>query len=106
MAARWRRREPAECSTTPILESADFGKLCPSMVLRRPPACWHRGTFRLGTCVGFQRSVRIARQDPNRRARMRARYWRGRIWAARLGLLALALNALVPVHLAFDLAEA
>ena len=37
---------------------------------------------------------------------MRARPWRGRIWAARLGLLALALNALVPVHLAFDLAEA
>jgi hypothetical protein len=37
---------------------------------------------------------------------MRARHWRGRIWAARLGLLALALNALVPVHLAFDLADA
>jgi hypothetical protein len=37
---------------------------------------------------------------------MRARQWRGRIWAARLGLLALALNAMVPVHLAFDLAEA
>ncbi|HEX3521772.1 MAG TPA: DUF2946 family protein [Stellaceae bacterium] len=37
---------------------------------------------------------------------MRAKQWRGRIWAARLGLLALALNALVPVHLAFDLAEA
>jgi len=37
---------------------------------------------------------------------MRARQWRGRIWAARFGLLALALNALVPVHLAFDLAEA
>jgi hypothetical protein len=37
---------------------------------------------------------------------MRARQWRGRIWAGRLGLLALALNALVPVHLAFDLAEA
>ena len=37
---------------------------------------------------------------------MRARKWRGRIWAARLGLLALALNALVPVHIAFDLAEA
>jgi hypothetical protein len=36
---------------------------------------------------------------------MRARQWRGRIWAARLGLLALALNALVPVHLAFDLSE-
>jgi hypothetical protein len=45
-------------------------------------------------------------KTPNRRARMRARYWRGRLWAARLGLLALALNALVPVHLAFDLAEA
>jgi hypothetical protein len=28
------------------------------------------------------------------------------MWAAGLGLLALALNALVPVHLAFDLAEA
>ena len=27
------------------------------------------------------------------------------MWAAWLGLLALALNALVPVHLAFDLAE-
>jgi hypothetical protein len=37
---------------------------------------------------------------------MRAKQWRGRIWAARLGLLALAFNALVPVHLAFDLAEA
>ena len=37
---------------------------------------------------------------------MRVRNWRGRIWAARLGILALALNALVPVHLAFDLAEA
>jgi hypothetical protein len=31
--------------------------------------------------------------------------WR-RSWAIGLGLLALALNALVPVHLAFDLAEA
>jgi hypothetical protein len=37
---------------------------------------------------------------------MRARSRRGRIWAAWLGLLALAINALVPVHLAFDLAEA
>ena len=37
---------------------------------------------------------------------MRARKWRARIWAARLGLLALALNALVPIHLAFDIAEA
>ena len=37
---------------------------------------------------------------------MRLRTWRGRIWAARLGLLALALNALVPIHLAFDIAEA
>jgi len=37
---------------------------------------------------------------------MRVRKWRGRIWAARLGLLALVLNALVPVRLAFDLAEA
>jgi hypothetical protein len=37
---------------------------------------------------------------------MRAKQWRGRIWAARLGLLALGFNALVPVHLAFDLAEA
>jgi hypothetical protein len=37
---------------------------------------------------------------------MRVRKWRGRTWAARLGLLALALNALVPIHLAFDLAEA
>ncbi|MGH6975605.1 MAG: DUF2946 family protein [Stellaceae bacterium] len=27
-------------------------------------------------------------------------------WAARAGILALALNALVPIHLAFDLAEA
>jgi Protein of unknown function (DUF2946) len=36
---------------------------------------------------------------------MRLRTWRGRIWAARLGLLALALNALVPIHLAFDIAE-
>jgi hypothetical protein len=31
---------------------------------------------------------------------------RRRAWAAWLGLLALALNTLVPVHLAFDLAEA
>jgi hypothetical protein len=37
---------------------------------------------------------------------MRMRTWRGRIWATRLGLLALALNALVPIHLAFDIAEA
>ena len=37
---------------------------------------------------------------------MRTRTWRGRVWAARLGLLALALNALVPIHLAFDIAEA
>jgi hypothetical protein len=37
---------------------------------------------------------------------MRARQWRGTIWAARLGLVALAINALVPVHIAFDLAEA
>jgi Protein of unknown function (DUF2946) len=34
------------------------------------------------------------------------RIWRGRIWAARLGLLALVLNALVPIHLAFDIGEA
>jgi hypothetical protein len=32
--------------------------------------------------------------------------WRGRIWAGRLGLLALVLNALVPIHLAFDIAGA
>jgi len=37
---------------------------------------------------------------------MRLRTWRGRIWGARLGLVALALNALVPIHLAFDIAEA
>ena len=37
---------------------------------------------------------------------MRMRMWRGKIWAAQLGLLALALNALVPIHLAFDIAEA
>jgi Protein of unknown function (DUF2946) len=37
---------------------------------------------------------------------MRARKWRGTVWAARLGLLALALNLLVPIHIAFDLAEA
>ena len=37
---------------------------------------------------------------------MRGTMWRGRVWAARLGLLALVLNALVPVHLAFGLAEA
>jgi hypothetical protein len=36
---------------------------------------------------------------------MRVRQWRGRIWAARLSLLALAVNALVPVHLAFGIAE-
>ena len=37
---------------------------------------------------------------------MRVTKWQGRIWAARLGLLALALNAVVPIHLAFDIAEA
>ena len=37
---------------------------------------------------------------------MRLRTRRGRIWAARFGLVALALNALVPIHLAFDIAEA
>jgi hypothetical protein len=30
---------------------------------------------------------------------------RRRIWAARLGLLALVLDALVPIHLSFDIAE-
>ena len=30
---------------------------------------------------------------------------RGKIWIAGLGLLALVLNALVPIHLAFDIAE-
>jgi hypothetical protein len=33
------------------------------------------------------------------------RRWRGSIWATRFGILALVLNALVPVHIAFDLAE-
>ena len=37
---------------------------------------------------------------------MQVKRWRARIWFTRLGVLALALNALVPVHLAFDLAEA
>ena len=37
---------------------------------------------------------------------MRIRTRRGKIWAARLGLLAFVLNALVPIHLAFDIAEA
>ena len=37
---------------------------------------------------------------------MRVRSRRGTKWAAWLGLLALAVNALLPVHLAFDLAEA
>jgi hypothetical protein len=37
---------------------------------------------------------------------MRAKKWRGTVWAARFGLVALALNALVPIHIAFDLAEA
>jgi hypothetical protein len=37
---------------------------------------------------------------------MQVKRWRAKIWFTRLGLLALALNALVPVHLAFDLAEA
>jgi len=32
--------------------------------------------------------------------------WRRGSWAALLGLVALAINALVPVHLAFDLADA
>jgi hypothetical protein len=36
---------------------------------------------------------------------MRAKKRRGAKWAAWLGLLALAVNALVPIHLAFDLAE-
>ena len=37
---------------------------------------------------------------------MKVKRWRTRIWSTRLSLLALALNALVPVHLAFDLAGA
>src|SRR5215469_7282283 len=37
---------------------------------------------------------------------MQARKWRGTVLAARLGLLALVLNSLVPIHIAFDLAEA
>ena len=37
---------------------------------------------------------------------MQMRRWGGRIWAAWFALLALTFNALVPVHLAFDLAEA
>jgi Protein of unknown function (DUF2946) len=37
---------------------------------------------------------------------MRLRRLRGNGWAVRLAILALALNALVPVHLAFDLADA
>jgi Protein of unknown function (DUF2946) len=37
---------------------------------------------------------------------LQARKLRGTTWAARLGLLALALNSLVPIHIAFDLAEA
>ena len=46
-------------------------------------------------------------QGPLRRCnRMRLQTWRSRIWAARLALLGLALNALVPIHLAFDIAEA
>jgi DUF2946 family protein len=40
-----------------------------------------------------------------RRGQMQMRRSRTRTWATRLGLLALAINALVPVHLAFDLAE-
>jgi hypothetical protein len=36
---------------------------------------------------------------------MRLETWRSRIWAARLALLGLALNALVPIHVAFDIAE-
>ena len=42
----------------------------------------------------------------HRRDQMQMKRWRTRIWSTRLSLLALALNALVPVHLAFDLAEA
>ena len=46
-------------------------------------------------------------QGPLRRCnRMRLQTWRGRIWAARLALFGLALNALVPIHLAFDIVEA
>jgi hypothetical protein len=37
---------------------------------------------------------------------MRLRWLRGSSWAAWLGVAALVLNALVPVHLAFDMAEA
>lgn len=40
------------------------------------------------------------------RDQMQVKRWRARIWSTRLSLLALTLNALVPVHLAFDLAEA
>ncbi|MBO0738240.1 MAG: DUF2946 family protein [Alphaproteobacteria bacterium] len=37
---------------------------------------------------------------------MRVIRWRTRIWATWLSLFALAINALVPIHLAFDLADA
>jgi hypothetical protein len=37
---------------------------------------------------------------------MRAKKSRSTIWAAWLGVLALALNALVPIHIAFDIAQA
>ena len=37
---------------------------------------------------------------------MRLNKLRRNTWAARLGVVALVLNALVPVHLAFDLADA
>lgn len=50
--------------------------------------------------------ARLLKTLIHRPLRMQMRTWRGRIWAARLGLLALTVNALVPVHLAFDLAEA
>src|SRR5262249_56877146 len=59
-------------------------------------------------CRNLRASAKLARDQDrgHRAARMRAMNWRGTIWAAWLGLLALAVNALVPVHLAFDLAEA
>ena len=51
--------------------------------------------------------VRVTRIKPlvDRPVRMQMRRWGGRIWAAWFALLALTFNALVPVHLAFDLAE-
>jgi hypothetical protein len=62
------------------------------------------------SCSGYARGCPVKLEFFSgrfyRRDQMQVKRWRTRIWSTRLSLLALALNALVPVHLAFDLVEA